>query len=237
VVYRHEPFFARTLTKLFIKTNISLAAMARFAEELFARLREHGFRARIVSICHLRELQKEIENLHSHALLDSQFFKDRLSWFDFQIPKDLPKAQSLIVGAVPRPQTRAIFVWNEQRRPLILPPTYTAYDNIARQVENLLAETLSKKGYRSTGTALPLKLLAARSGLVQYGKNNICYISGMGSFLQLVAVYSDMPCEKDGWQEKTMMKSCEKCEICYRACPTGAISSDRFLLHAERCIS
>lgn len=58
----------------------------------------------------------------------------------------------------------------------------------------------------------------------------------MGSFLQLVAVYSDMPCEEDCWQESKMMKSCEECDICRRACPSGAIPSDRFLLRAERCI-
>ncbi|MCJ7634639.1 hypothetical protein MUP77_19895 [Candidatus Bathyarchaeota archaeon] len=34
-----------------------------------------------------------------------------------------------------------------------------------------------------------------------------------------------------------MMKQCEKCQACQRSCPTGAISSDRFLLHAERCIA
>jgi epoxyqueuosine reductase len=39
------------------------------------------------------------------------------------------------------------------------------------------------------------------------------------------------------WQEARMMKQCENCQACQRACPTGAISSDRFLLHAERCIS
>jgi epoxyqueuosine reductase len=46
-----------------------------------------------------------------------------------------------------------------------------------------------------------------------------------------------MPCEEDSWQEATMMKNCEECELCLRACPTGAIPSDRFLLHAERCIT
>jgi epoxyqueuosine reductase len=143
----------------------------------------------------------------------------------------------MIVVAVPRPQTRAIFTWNRQRRPLILPPTYTAYKGITEQIENLLAKILDEKGYRSTGTALPLKLLAVRSGLGQYGRNNLCYVSGMGSFLQLVAVYSDMPCQEDSWQEATMLQSCEKCELCRRACPTGAISSDRFLLLAERCIT
>jgi epoxyqueuosine reductase len=210
--------------------------MDRFVDELYARLRECGFPARIVSVSHLHQLQKEMENLRSQALLDSQFCEDRLAWFNFRIPEDLPKAQSLIVVAVPRPQTQAIFNWNGRRRPLILPPTYTAYDEIAKQVGDLLANILGEKGYKSAGTALPLKLLAARSGLGQYGRNNICYVSRLGSFLQLVAFYSDLPCEEDCWQEATVMKSCEECELCRRACPTGAISPDRFLLRAERCI-
>jgi epoxyqueuosine reductase len=210
--------------------------MGRFVDNLFLRLRERGFQARIVSVSHLDQLQKEIEILRSHALLDSQFYQDRLARFNFQVPEDLPETQSLIVVAVPRPQTRATFGWNGQRRPLILPPTYTAYDTITEQVENLLAKILGEKSYTSTGTSLPLKLLAARSGLGQYGRNNICYVSGMGSFLQLVAVFSDVPCEEDSWQEAAMMKSCEECDLCRRACPTGAISSDRFLLRAERCI-
>jgi epoxyqueuosine reductase len=217
--------------------NMPSSIMDRLIDELSARLRERGYQARMVSISHLQRLQKDVDSLRSQGLLDSEFCERRLGWFSFQIPEGLPKAQSMIVVAVPRPQTRAIFLWNGQRRSLILPPTYTAYDDITKQAEDLLAEILREKGYTSTGTALPLKLLAVRSGLGQYGRNNICYVSGMGSFLQLVAIYSDMPCEEDSWQEATMMKSCEECELCHRACPTGAISSDRFLLRAERCIS
>lgn len=209
----------------------------RFADEMFVRLRERGYQARIVPISQLQLLKKEINSLRNSGLLEPEFYQRRLSWFNFQVPEDLPEAQSLIVVAVPRPQTRAIFTLNGQRCPLIIPPTYTAYDGVTEQVENLLAKILGEKGYGSTGTALPLKLLAVRSGLGQYGRNNICYVSGMGSFLQLVAIYSDMPCQEDGWQEATMMKSCKECELCRQACPTGAISSDRFLLRAERCIS
>jgi epoxyqueuosine reductase len=209
----------------------------RFAEEMFVRLRERGFQARMVPISQLQLLRKEIYSLHNCGSLDTEFYQSRLVWFNFQVPEDLPEAQSLIVVAVPRPQTRAIFTWNRERRPLIIPPTYTAYDSITEQVESLLAKILGQKGYASIGTALPLKLLAVRSGLGQYGRNNICYVPGMGSFLQLVAMYSDMPCKEDGWQEATMMKSCRECALCRRACPTGAISSDHFLLRAERCIS
>jgi len=211
--------------------------MHKSVDGLFDRLGDLGYQAKTVSIEHLPLLQKQIEEQRSQRLLDSQFFQERLGWVRFQVPESLPKAQSIIVVAVPRPQTRAVFTWNGVRRPLILPPTYTAYNAITEQVQNVLAKVLSEKGHKVTGTALPLKLLAARSGLVQYGRNNIGYASSMGSFLQLVAVYSDMPCEEDGWQEPVMLQACEKCDLCRRACPTGAIPSDRFLLRAELCIS
>ena len=211
--------------------------MHRFVDELLNSLRELSYQVRMISVEHLPLLQKQIEDQRSQKLLDSEFFQERLAWVRFQVPESMPKAQSIIVVAVPRPQTRAVFTWNRVRRPLILPPTYTAYNTITEQVQNLLARKLNEKGYKVTGTALPLKLLAARSGLIQYGRNNIGYVSGMGSFLQLVAVYSDMPCEEDSWQEPAMLQECEKCDLCHRACPTGAIPSDRFLLRAELCIS
>jgi len=202
--------------------------MDRLVDELFVHLRERGYKARMVSIKNLHLLQKEIDGLREQGLFNNEFYQDRLDWFRFQVPESLPKTQSVIVVAVPRPQTRATFMWNGHRRQLIIPPTYTAYDGIRGQVGDLLAKILGEKGYVPAGTALHLKLLAVRSGLGQYGRNNVCYVSGMGSFLQLVAIYSDVPCEEDDWQEVTMMKSCEGCELCRRACPTGAIPSDRF---------
>jgi epoxyqueuosine reductase len=149
----------------------------------------------------------------------------------------LPDAKSIIVVAVPRPQSQATFAFSGKKRVLILPPTYVAYQQTTNRVGEFLTEILEKKGYRIAKTALPLKLLAVRSGLAEYGINNITYVSGMGSFHQLVAFYSDVPCQEDTWREAQMMKLCEKCQACRRSCPTGAISSDRFLLHVERCIA
>lgn len=34
-----------------------------------------------------------------------------------------------------------------------------------------------------------------------------------------------------------MLERCRDCSACRRHCPTGAIAPDRFLLHAERCIT
>lgn len=203
----------------------------------FLQFSEQNYRISVVSTRHLPELQQEIEERLNQGLLNKQLYQEYLSMFRFAFPEKLADAQSLIVVAVPRPQTQATFNWNGKSQSLIIPPTYTAYDETRNKVESLLAEALGREGYKVARSALPLKLLAVRSGLAEYGRNNICYVAGMGSFLQLVAVYSDMPCEKDQWQTAKMMASCQKCQLCRKACPTGAISSDRFLLRAERCIT
>src|SRR4030043_319319 len=119
--------------------------MDRFVNELFSRLRELGYQARTISIDRLHLLQKQIDEQRNQGLLDNQFYQERLDWFRFQIPEGLPRTRSMIVVAVPRPQARAIFTWNRQRRPLDLPPTYTAYKGVTEHIENLLAKILKKK--------------------------------------------------------------------------------------------
>jgi epoxyqueuosine reductase len=146
-------------------------------------------------------------------------------------------ARSLIVVAVPQPQFRIIFTWKGKRVPVIVPPTYLYSRETDKQVEDLLAEILVPAGHHVARATVPKKLLAVRSGLGEYGKNNISYVRGMGSFHRLVAFYSDFPCQEDNWRESQMMESCQNCYACLRNCPTDAITSERFLLHAERCIT
>jgi epoxyqueuosine reductase len=210
--------------------------MKRVVEELLHQLKEHGCQGRIASVQRIRDLQEEIEGRYRQSLFDEEFYQERIYWFDFRIPDSLPEATSVIVVAVPRPQSQAVFTWNGESRELILPPTYVAYEKTRKMVEALISRIINQKGYRMARTELPLKLLAVKSGLGSYGRNNICYVPGMGSYLQLVAVYSDVPCQKDSWQDIQMMKRCQNCHACRLNCPTGAIPHDRFLLRAERCI-
>ena len=210
--------------------------MEKTIQELFFHLAERGFQGRIMPIQHVEDLQEEITGRREQGLFDADFYQERLTWFDFNSPASLPGAASLIVVAVPRPQTRVSFTWNGLSRSFILPPTYAEYRETQQLVEELLTGILAPAGFHVTPPALPLKLLAARSGLGQYGKNNICYVPGMGSFHQLTAVYSDLPAPDDGWQEAQMMERCRTCNACLHKCPTGAISSDRFLLHADKCL-
>jgi epoxyqueuosine reductase len=73
--------------------------------------------------------------------------------------------------------------------------------------------------------------------MARYGRNNIAYVEEMGSFVRLKAFLSDMPTDKGDWFEPRVMEECYKCEACIDRCPTGAIAPDRFLIHAEKCIT
>jgi epoxyqueuosine reductase len=210
--------------------------MSQAERGVIDNMEKHGWKGCISPINHLEELQDANLTLCKLGLFNEDFFEERLVGFSFEIPESLPEAKSLIVVAVPRPQSQVLFNWKGTQRVLPIPPTYVAYDETKTQVEDLLAKTLEGEGYAVSPTRLPLKLLAVRSGLGLYGRNNICYVPGMGSFLQLVAVYSDLPPTRDMWRAPQTMERCQQCQACRLNCPTSAIPSDRFLLRAERCL-
>lgn len=102
---------------------------------------------------------------------------------------------------------------------------------------SLLSKRLESDGYAlALAPMLPLKRLAAQTGLSEYGRNNITYVKGMGSSIALMGYFTDMPCDGE-WKDAGMAKACEHCDACRRACPTGAIREDRFLLDNQRCLS
>jgi epoxyqueuosine reductase len=199
-------------------------------------LQRRGYRGRVVSTHHLGDLKDAIAAHHRSGAFDEAFYQERLTGFDFSPPESMPEARSMIVVAVRQPQILFTFTWRGQRVPVIVPPTYLHWQETDRQVEEALMDVLRADGYRVAPALLPKKLLAARSGLAEYGRNNITYIHGLGSFYRLAIFYSDLPCDQEDWREPAMMARCESCRACLRGCPSGAITSERFLLRAERCI-
>ena len=205
-------------------------------EQLFSQLAERGVQGRLVSIDRLGDLEAGIEEPRRQGLLDSKLIQTYLSEFDYHLPETLPDARSIIVVAVPQPQVRVTFTWAGEPVSFIIPPTYPERE-MDSHVLGLLREILEPAGYRLAEARLPKKLLAVRSGLAAYGKNNVTYVPGMGSFYGLVTAYTDLPVAEDDWREPQMMERCRNCAACQRHCPAGAITPERFLLHAERCIT
>lgn len=204
---------------------------------LIHQLEAHGYQARLISIRRLHNLQEAIEGVYKQGLLDEDFYQERLAGFVFRPPEDMLEARSLIVVAFRDPQVRFSFSWKGEHIPLVVPPTYLHWREKDKQVERALVELLEPEGYQVTQAVVPKKLLAVCSGLAAYGKNNITYVEEMGSFHRLAAFFSDLPCEEDHWAKPQVLERCRKCQACRHACPTEAIEDDRFVLHAERCIT
>ena len=204
-------------------------------ESLVNMLKIEGFEAEIVSIEHIHDLEREMADLHQEGSLDDGLYNAYLDRFEFSRSEDAFKAQSMIITTAPQPQLRVIFQWQGQSYPCILPPTYDC-DTDGRIAE-FLEDFLKPEGYLLKKVRLPEKLAAVRCGMARYGKNNITYVPGFGSFHRLAVFVSDLPNTHDSWGGKQMLDDCRECDLCRKACPTGAIDSERFLLHAERCIT
>jgi epoxyqueuosine reductase len=204
---------------------------------LSSELEARGYRGRVVDIRHLRDLEDEIERQRREKLISEDIYKVLRSAFTFRIPDDMREAHSLIVVALPDPQAEIIFHHGKEAKKLLVPPTYLYYKDANSRAQNLLKEIVEPEEYTFALARVPEKLLAAHSGLAAYGKNNISYVESMGSYHRLVAFYSDYPSSEDSWGEPEVLETCETCPACLASCPTGAITAERFLIRAERCLT
>jgi epoxyqueuosine reductase len=152
--------------------------------------------------------------------------------------------RSILMLVMPRPAHTLRFETGNGIFEAIIPVTYAFYSDIfARviaEIEGLLGSSAGGEDrHRLERISAPLKGTAARCGLVVYGRNNITYTKDFGSYQQILGYYTDI--EPEGFAalptEPSVMEQCRNCRICLNACPTKAIDSDRFLLHAERCIT
>ncbi len=206
-------------------------------ENFYKSLGLKGYKGKIVSAEHVPELKKVVQKLNEQHLLDPKFYDQYKSYFEFKQDVDLPEIRSLFVISIPVPQFEAVFHYKNEKISLLIPPTYLYGRKIINQMIELVNDILKPTGYKAVYARLPQKTLAVRCGLAEYGRNNITYVNGMGSFHRLTTLYSDFPTTEDNWQELRMMDLCKECTACTRKCPTGAIPMDRFLLRVEHCLT
>jgi len=80
--------------------------------------------------------------------------------------------------------------------------------------------------------ALVDKAAAWRSGIGWFGKNTLIYTEGYGSGVFL----GEILCDLDIMPDKPLTSKCGNCDLCIKACPTGALESP-FTLDPYKCIS
>jgi len=205
------------------------------ARQILSGLERRGCRGRIVSVHRVADLKEEIDLSHNQGVLDDLLYRERLSGFQFNFSEAFPNARSIIITSAPQPQQKVIFQFEGSTYGFTVPPTYSSHTD--RLVEKAIMDALRPVKCHVYKARLPEKLLAVRSGLAKYGKNNIAYIEGLGTFHRLKVFLSDLPAVEDTWSESEMLERCGKCSACIKKCPTGAIPSDRFLIRADRCLT
>jgi epoxyqueuosine reductase len=205
------------------------------AEELLISLESAGFRGRIVPVSRLQDLRHEFEARQREYGLDPALVRDHLSTFQFTAPSGAFKTHSMIVVAAPQPAFEVVFPRKGREFPVRIPPTYIHHTD--GTAERILLGVLRPGGYSLAPARVPEKMLAVRSGLARYGRNNVSYVPELGSFHRPVVFFSDIPAAEDAWHEERILDRCESCSACRRACPTAAIAEDRFLIRAERCLT
>lgn len=196
------------------------------------------YQYRTVSVKHLPELEAWFAKLKQEKRISDQpTFRKWVDAFNFKAPEKMPGAKSLVVTSLPQKIGSLTLHREGKRYTVIIAPGYVD-DGITFPVfqETLCRDVLKKAGTPLIFARLPLKTLAVRCGLAEYGRNNVTYVKGYGSFHQLLAFYTEeiLP---DQWRPLKQMAVCRRCGLCLDTCPTGAIRKREFILDAGRCIS
>ena len=74
----------------------------------------------------------------------------------------------------------------------MVPPHYAGYETVPDGLAAAVEAAVAPFGRRAARIEPPLKTLAAGAGLARYGRNNIAYVPGLGSYLQLAACVTDV---------------------------------------------
>lgn len=193
-----------------------------------------------MSVSHFAELQSFMDGLRrDDKISNHKIFLSYINRMKFAVPDSFKGATSVVILAYRTPMLRFNVHHRGRAHEMIISPQYFD-DGLKRaDLEAAVRRDIVKDPAARLEPALGLhlKLLAARSGLGRYGRNNICYVEGMGTFHALFAFLTDAAGLEDSWHELSLLEACRECPICYGICPTNAIRRENFVIDAGRCIT
>ena len=212
--------------------------MQKNAEQIISALESAGFHARFLPISAMEQIKEHYDTMLERGP-DTQWLRNGVGHFRRHQPPKLDfEPQSFLVIACQGYQggRGGKVVLRQKGQTIEIPIGPFCPDG--QYPEDRLPELLAEltRGWQLGHTAgISQKLLAALSGLGQYGRNNICFVGEYGSYVGLQAHYTDIPYEGPVCAE-LRMAACETCDLCRKACPTGAIGETQ-VIDAGRCIS
>lgn len=207
--------------------------MSNKAQSLISKAAQNNIRMAIVPVDCLSNIKDDITEItHNYTLNDFQNWIINESYV-----LDIPELDFT-------PKSIVIIVWRMKMANVVFHYKGKAIqsnidDAYMYSTEEELIETLFKEEglHLKDYFWLPLKRLANRAGLVEYGRNNITYSEDWGSLIRIKGYFSDIEPEDWQWREVKNMELCSSCGACVKNCPTGALRNDSFIVETDKCIS
>lgn len=210
----------------------------KLRDRLDARLREAGYAYRVAPVELMPRLAAELDGLCAEGLLQERLFEQYRQYLRFSCPDEVAVPRTVIVVAMPSPAVKVRFQLEAGPVEAVIPPTYISSKERGRCLE-LLRSLLEPEGFSVAPATAPVKLLATHTGLAQYGRNNLAYVRGMGTFARLDAYCTDadLGAKHHDFKGSLRLSCCPPCRNCHHVCPTGCIPHDGTVIEATRCLA
>jgi epoxyqueuosine reductase len=199
------------------------------------------YKYRILSVNRFPDLQNEYDRSRNNIQLSgNKTFRNQIAPLNFKLPSDFQGAKSIVVLAAFAKPAYANFRLDGKSYRVVVPFQYYSEEMSAENLKNIVQKDIIKTPGRRVveiSQQVPLKLLAGRSALGRYARNNLIFVDGMGSYNLLYAFLTDHPFANDNWSELTVMDECNHCHSCDRVCPTYCISRESFFINIDKCIT
>ncbi len=111
-----------------------------------------------------------------------------------------------------------------------------AFEQMEAYCGEIIGDFLRERGFQAAAAPkIPIKPAAVRAGLGRYGRHTVVITPELGSWVMFACVVTDAPlfCEDASLLETDCP---EKCDLCLRACPTGALTGP-YTISRARCIT
>lgn len=112
-----------------------------------------------------------------------------------------------------------------------------AFAQMASHCEDVVGGFLRGKGWRvARAPRVPEKPAAVRAGLGRYGKHGVVTTPELGSWVMFSSFVTNAPLEVTDAEWREPAECPPNCELCSKACPTGAITAP-YEVDRSRCIT
>jgi epoxyqueuosine reductase len=196
---------------------------------------------RVVSVDRFSSMQNEYNTAKNNAKFgSSKAYHDQLAPLSFKLPDNFRNARFAVVVAAYSKNMYANFQLNGDAYRILVPFQYYSEDLNSDKLKAIIQKDIIKTPGRrveDVTSQMPLKLLAARSGLGRYARNSLVFVEGMGSYNLLYAFLTDHPFSQDNWTNLEILNECNHCHACERTCPTNCISRWNYGANIDRCIT